>query len=467
MPRSLLIRNAAHVVTMARGPGEAGPGELGPGDILLEDDRIAGVFHVDADDRPSPGAVDEVIDASGMLALPGLVNTHHHFFQVLTRNLPVAQEARLFDWLVRHYDVWTGITGEMVSVAARAAIGELLLTGCTTTTDHHYLFPAAAPGDLIDRQVAAARALGIRFHPTRGSMEMGASRGGLPPDSLVEDAADVLADCRRLVDEVHDPSPRAMTRLALAPCAPFNVSEDLMRDTAALARKHGLRLHTHLGETVEENAYCEKTYGMRPLAYADRLGWVEEDVWLAHAVTFDDDEIRLMGERGMGISHCPSSNLRLGSGVAPVRRYLDAGVTVGLGVDGSASNDSSHLLGEVRQGLLVHRLGPDAGWLTAREVLEIATVGGARVLGRDDIGRLEPGLAADVVLIDLEQLPYAGAKADPLAAVVFNHPLRPVSTVIVNGRVVVRAGQLTHGDERALVRETDRLAAELRAATEG
>jgi cytosine/adenosine deaminase-related metal-dependent hydrolase len=461
MPRSILIRDAAHVVTMSPGAPE-----LGPGDVLIEGDRIAGVYRADADDRPSPEAVDDVVNAEGMLVLPGLVNTHHHFFQSLTRNLPMAQEARLFDWLVRHYDVWAGITGEMVDVAARVAIGELLLTGCTTTTDHHYLFPSAAPPNLIDRQVDAARELGIRFHPTRGSMEMGVSRGGLPPDALVETATAVLDDCRRLIDKVHDPAPRSMTRLALAPCAPFNVSETLMRKTAALARQHGLRLHTHLGETQDEVDYCLRTFGVRPLAYADRLGWVEDDVWLAHAVVFDDEEIALMGRRGMGIAHCPSSNLRLGSGVAPVRRYLDAGVTVGLGVDGSASNDSSNLLGELRQGLLIHRLGPDADWLTAREVMEMATVNGAKVLGRDDIGRLEPGLAADVVLIDMDQLAYAGAKGDRLAAVVFNQALRPVDMVIVNGRVVVRARELTHADERALVREADRLAGELRGAME-
>lgn len=456
MPTTL-IRNAAEILTME----PAGP-RFGPGDVLVEDARIRDVVRADASQRPSPENADTVIDATGMLVMPGLVNTHHHFFQVLTRNLPGAQDARLFDWLLHHYDIWMGYTGEMLDVAARVALGELLLTGCTTTSDHHYLFPVGAPRDLIDREVAAARELGIRFHATRGSMEMGRSRGGLPPDGLVESIEDVLDDSRRVIDAHHDPDPLAMCRVALAPCAPFNVSAALMRETASLARARGVRLHTHLGETREEITDCLTRYGCRPYAYAERLGWMEGDVWLAHAVCFDDGEIREMGRRGVAVAHCPSSNARLGSGIAPVRRLLDAGVAVGIGVDGSASNDASNLTAELHQALLVHRFGPDDTWLDAEEVMRLATTGGAHVLGRDDIGMLRPGLAADLVLVDLEQLAYAGTGADPLAAIVFSLPLRPVHTTLVQGRVVVREGRLVGADERTLVRQANRLAAELR-----
>lgn len=455
MPTTL-IRNAREILTMADGDAR-----FGPGDVVIDGARIAALVPAGATARPDPAAADTVIDASGMLVMPGLVNTHHHFFQTLTRNLPIAQEARLFDWLVRHYDVWIGYTGEMFDVAARIAVGELLLTGCTTTSDHHYLFPRGAAVDLIDREVLAARELGIRFHATRGSMEMGRAQGGLPPDGLVESLDTVLDDCRRVIDTHHDPDPLAMCRVALAPCAPFNVGEALMRETAKLARARGVRLHTHLGETREEITDCEGRYGCRPFAYAERLGWIEGDVWLAHAVCFDDEEIAALGRRGVAVAHCPSSNLRLGSGVAPVRRLLDAGVAVGIGVDGSASNDSSHLLGELHQALLVHRLGADDAWLTAHDVLRMATRGGAAVLGRDDIGELRTGAAADLALVDLEQFPYGGAMSDPVAALVFNLPLRPVHTTIVNGRVVVREGRLVLADERALVREANRLSREL------
>ena len=435
-----LIRQLDHIVPMDGHRPGGHDASIGPGDILVEDDRIAAVVPATAADRPDPAAADTVIDGTGRVAFPGLVNTHHHFFQILTRNVAPLQEAELFDWLVGHYPIWRGYSGEMVDVSSRVGLGELLLTGCTTTTDHHYLFPAGAPTDLIDREIAAAKELGIRFHPARGAMEMGASRGGLPPDDLVENVDDVIDDCRRLIDTFHDPGPRSMCRLALAPCAPFNVSEDLMRRTAALARSHGLRLHTHLGETHDEIAFCLKEFGIRPLEYAKRLGWLESDVWFAHAVTFDESEIREMGRIGVGVAHCPSSNLRLGSGVAPVRAMLEAGIPVGLGVDGSASNDSSNLLAELHQSLLAHRTGPREAWLTATDILTIATRGGARVLGRDDIGSLAAGMAADLFLVNVDQVGYAGSQSDPAAAVVFNLPLRPVDLTMVNGRIV-RSGR--------------------------
>ncbi len=435
--------------------------EFGPGDLLIEEIRIAGLFRPGDPDRPDPGRVDRVIDASGKVVFPGLVNTHHHLFQIMTRNLPQAQNERLFDWLLKHYAVWVGIGGEMIEVSAMAAIGELLLSGCTCTSDHHYLFPVNAPPDLIDRQIRAAAKLGIRFHPTRGSMEVGESRGGLPPDRLTEDAAAILDDCRRVIAAYHDPSRLSMCRVGLAPCAPFSASEALMRDTAALARRHGVRLHTHLGETLDEERYCLETYGCRPFEFARRLGWIGEDVWFAHAIHFNEAEIRFMGETGTGVAHCPASNMRLGSGIAPVREMLEAGVPVGIGVDGSASNDSSNLLGDLRLGLYVHRLRPDPRWLTAREILFAATRGGARVLGRDDIGILRPGMAADLFLVDFEQVCYVGSRTDSLAAVVFNAPLRPAHTTIVNGRIVVENGRLVAVNEADVTREGHRLSGEL------
>jgi cytosine/adenosine deaminase-related metal-dependent hydrolase len=345
-------------------------------------------------------------------------------------------------------------------------LGELLLTGCTTTTDHLYLFPRGQER-FIDAEIAAARDLGIRFHPTRGSMSRGQSQGGLPPDDVCQDEATILADSLRLIREHHDAKPRAMTRIALAPCAPFSVSDVLMRQTAEMARAHGVRLHTHLAETKDEERYCLEVYGCRPVEYLRRLSWLGDDVWLAHCVHLSPEEVALFAETGTGVAHCPSSNFRLGSGLAPVRALLDAGAPVGLGVDGSASNDTSNMLAEVRQALLAHRPGQDpARWLTAQDVLEMATRGGARCLGRDDVGSLEPGKAADVILVDTRRLSYAGAQSDPLAALVFSPFPEPVDTVIVNGRVLVEGGELRGVDVPALVERADGLSqALLRAAT--
>ena len=418
------------------------------GYVLVEDDRI-----VTAGPAPVPAGlvVDRRIDASGKVVLPGLVNTHHHLPQVLTRNVPRVQEAPLFRWLVELYEVWRHLDAPAVAAAARVGLGELLLTGCTTTTDHLYLFPQGRER-FIDAAILAARELGIRFHPTRGSMSRGKSQGGLPPDAVCQDEETILADSRRLIREYHDPSPRSMLRIALAPCAPFSVSEDLMRRTAELAREHGLRLHTHLAETKDEEVYCQQTYGCRPVEFLRRLGWLGEDVWLAHCVHLSREEIQLFGETGTGVAHCPSSNFRLGSGLAPVREMLDAGVPVGLGVDGSASNDSSNMLAEARQALLAHRPGRDPSrWLTADDVFWAATRGGARCLGRDDIGSLEPGKAADLVLVDTRRLSYAGAGSDPLAALVFSPWPEPVDTVMVNGRILVERGELVGVDVMALI----------------
>jgi cytosine/adenosine deaminase-related metal-dependent hydrolase len=431
------------------------------GYVLVEDDRVVAVG---AGAPPADFAPDRRIDARGKVVLPGLVNTHHHLPQTLTRNVRSVQEAPLFRWLTELYLVWRQAPAEAVDVAARVGLGELLLTGCTTTTDHLYLFPRGQHR-LIDLEIAAARDLGIRFQPTRGSMSRGQSQGGLPPDDTVQDEDTILADSRRLVREHHDPKPRAMTRIALAPCSPFSVTDDLMRRTAELARAEGVRLHTHLAETLDENAYCLEMYGCRPAEYLRRLGWLGGDVWLAHCVHLNDEEIALFGETGTGVAHCPSSNFRLGSGIAPVRKMLDAGVPVGLGVDGSASNDTSNMLAEARQAMLAHRLGADpSAWVTAEEALWMATRGGARCLGRDDIGSLEPGRAADLILIDQRRLSYAGAGDDPLAALVFSPWPEPVDTVMVNGRVVVEGGQLLGVDVPALVDQADRIAARMRSA---
>lgn len=449
-----LIYNARLVATMDdRGT------ELPDGYVLVDDGRID---LVGRGTLPSQVPVDVLMDARGRVILPGLVNTHHHLFQTLTRNVPAVQEAPLFRWLTELYQIWRGIDRETLDAAVRVGLGELLLTGCTTSTDHHYLFPKGQT-QLIDVAIAAARELGIRFQPTRGSMSLGAQEGGLPPDDIVQDEDTILADSKRLILEYHDPKPGAMTRIALAPCAPFSVSRDLMRRTAELAREHGVRLHTHLAETLDEEQYCRSRYGCRPVEFLRELGWLGDDVWLAHCVHLSDEEIALFGETGTAVAHCPSSNFRLGSGLSPVRKLLEAKVAVGLGVDGSASNDTSNMLAEARQALLAHRSGNDPSrWLTAREVLWMATRGGARCLGRDDIGSLEPGKAADLILVDTRRLSYAGAGSDILSAIVFSPWPEVVDYVMVNGKFVVQRGELQGVDVPKLVAKAERVAAALR-----
>ena len=445
-----LIRDARLIVTM-----DDARRRIAGGYVVVDGETIAEVGAGDPPPSVNPG---RTIDARGKVVLPGLVNTPHHLPQTLTRNVPRVQEAPLFTWLTELYEVWRGTTADAVDAAARVGLGELLLTGCTTTTDHLYLFPRGEER-LIDVEIAAARELGIRFQPTRGSMSRGRSQGGLPPDDVVQDEETILADSRRLVREHHDPRPGAMTRVALAPCSPFSVTDDLMRRTADLAREHGVRLHTHLAETLDEDAYCLEMYGCRPVEYLRRLGWLGSDVWLAHCVHISADEARLFGETGTGVAHCPSSNFRLGSGIAPVRALLAAGAPVGLGVDGSASNDSSNMMAEARQALLAHRTGTDPSrWITAEESLWMATRGGARCLGRDDIGSLAPGKAADLILIETRRLSYAGASSDLLAALVFTPFPEPAHTVMVNGRIVVEGGELVGVDVEALIDRADRIA---------
>ncbi|WP_425144896.1 8-oxoguanine deaminase [Deinococcus sp.] len=392
-----------------------------------------------------------VRDLSGHVVLPGLVNTHHHLYQTLTRCL--APDAGLFEWLRTLYPIWLKLTPEAAYDSALLGLAELALSGCTTSSDHLYLYPN---GVRLDDTTSAARDLGLRFHATRGSMSLGESQGGLPPDRAVEREDAILEDSARVIDAYHDASRFALTRIALAPCSPFSVTGDLMRESALLARARGVMLHTHLAETQDEDAYCLARFGLRPLDYADSLGWTGPDVWFAHGVYFSPADAARLGQCGCGVAHCPSSNMRLASGIAPTRKLLEAGVRVALGVDGSASNDGSHLLAEARQALLVSRVRgtPGSEALSAYDALWLATRGGAAVLGRDDIGQLAPGFAADLIAIDLDDLGYSGARHDPLSALTLCAPPR-VALNMVNGRLIVEGGRLVGLDLPALVERHD------------
>ncbi len=443
---SLLVRNAHLVVTMD-GAGT----EFRDGGVYVEENVIRAVGPT----RELPEHADVVIDAHDCIVLPGLVNTHHHFYQTLTRNLPAAQNAGLFAWLRTHYPIWARLTPEALRVSTAVAIAELMRSGCTTSVDHTYIWPN---GCRLDDQIEVARELGFRFHAGRGSMSVGESQGGLPPDSVVEDEDAILHDCRRVIETYHDPNRYAMVRVVVAPCSPFSVSPRLMRDCAELARAYGVQLHTHLAETRDEIDYCQHVYGRRPVEFAEELGWLGPDVWHAHAVHLSDAEIERFGTTRTGVAHCPTSNMRLGSGIAPLLPLLRAGARVGLGVDGSASNDSSHLLSEARQALLLHRVREDPGALSARDVLWLATRGGAAVLGRDDIGMLAPGMAADFVAFRLDTLELAGgAVHDPLASLVFCRP-PDVWLSVIDGRVRIRGGAFVDLDLERLVHEQNRLA---------
>jgi 8-oxoguanine deaminase len=414
---------------------------------------------------------DRQVDASGCIVIPGLVNCHHHLYQTLTRSIGTAEGKSLFDWLTTLYPIWGQMDAEAVYVSARLGLVELLLSGATTVADHLYLFPNGAR---LDDEIRAARELGVRFHPTRGSMSLGQSKGGLPPDSVCEDEDDILADCERVIAEFHDPEPLSMLRIGLAPCSPFSVTADLMRKTAALARRHeGVRLHTHLAETIDENRFCEEQFGMRPLPYLQSLDWTGDDVWFAHMVHPDSNEIGLLAETRSAVCHCPSSNMILASGIAPVREMCDRGVRVGLGVDGSASNDANQLLGEARQAMLLQRVGwpgfeSRADRFSAREALELATRGGAAVLGRDDIGSLEPGKAADLVAYRVDGIQHAGAGGDHVAGLLTCAPVNAWFSII-NGRMVIEQGEIIGVDLKALVKQHNEHAERLlrKAAVQG
>ena len=459
---TLLITNAEVIVTM-----DDQRRELRGGSLLVRGPRVEAIWP--AGEMPPGTAADATIDAAGHAVLPGLVNTHHHMYQSLTRAIPAAQDAELFTWLKTLYPIWAGLTPEMVQVSTQVAMAELLLSGCTTSSDHLYLYPN---GVRLDDSIEAAAQIGMRFHAARGSMSVGESAGGLPPDSLVEDEAAILADTQRLIEQHHDHGRYAMLRVVAAPCSPFSVSTGLMKDSAALARSLGTRLHTHLAENDHDVAYSRARFGMTPTEYAESVGWLGDDVWHAHCVKLDPAGIAAFAASGTGVAHCPCSNMRLASGIAPVRRMLNAGVPVGLGVDGSASNDGAHLLGEARTAMLLARVGKalepfgcDTGpaEMTARAMLEVATRGGARVLGRDDIGHLAPGMAADLALFDLRTLGFAGgAVHDPVAALLLCAPAQAAYT-IVNGRVVVRQGQLATVELGPLLERHNRLALQLAA----
>ena len=452
---TLLVRNARLLVTM-----NAGRREIEDGAVFVRDHVIEAV----GPSAELPQAADEVIAARDQIVIPGLVNTHHHMYQTLTRVIGPAQNCELFKWLQTLYPIWACLTPEMVQVSTQTAMAELLLSGCTTSSDHLYLYPN---GITLEHSIEAAQQIGMRFHAARGAMSVGQSQGGLPPDSVVEREAAILKESQRLIERWHDRERFAMLRIVVAPCSPFSVSRELMRDAAVLAREHGVSLHTHLAENDNDIAYTREKFDCTPAKYAEALGWVGPDVWHAHCVKLDAAGIALFARTGTGVAHCPGSNMRLASGIAPLRAMRDAGVPVSIAVDGSASNDSGQMLGEARLALLLQRVahgpvkGPSA--LTAREVLEIATLGGARVLNRDDIGALAPGMAADIVTVPLDEIGLAGAHHDPLAALFFCHVPR-VKHSIVHGRVVVRDAQITTLELPRLIARHNALARELAQA---
>lgn len=464
---TLLATNITHLATF-----DDARRELRDGAILVRDGVIEGVGAVAEFEGVR---ADRVLDLAGHVAMPGLVNTHHHMYQNLTRVM--AQDAELFEWLTTLYPVWERLDDEAIEVSAAVAMAELMMSGCTTSSDHLYILPNDCT---VDAEIRAAQRMGLRFHAARGAMSRGKSQGGLPPDSCVEDEAAILKDCERLIHRYHDPGRHAMLRIALAPCSPFSVTPGLMREAAQLARAHpGVTLHAHLAEDLDEETYCGRMYGMRPAAFAESVGWLGPDVWFAHAIFLDDAEIALFAQTGTGMAHCPSANMRCGQGIAKVRQMLDAGVRCGLGVDGSASNDTSNMFLEARLAQMLQRIAPRRygseapggrggfggapGALSAREALEMATRGGAAVLGRDDIGQIAPGMSADFIAVKLDQLGLSGAQRDPLAALVMCGPFR-VDHAVIAGRPVIAGGAFVDQDIPALLRDHAAIVSRLYAA---
>lgn len=456
---TLLVRNATLLATF-----DDQNREIPGGGLFIRDGFIEQVSST----AELPEAADEILDLTNHLILPGLINTHHHFYQTLTRAIPAAQDANLFNWLVTLYPIWARMQPEDIYTSTITALAELALSGCTTASDHLYIFPN---GSRLDDQIQAGLDIGLRLHASRGSMSRGESQGGLPPDSVVEDEDFILKDSQRLIEKYHDPKPGAMTQIVLAPCSPFSITGELMKESAALAREYGVHLHTHLAETQDEKQFCLELFGHRPVAYMESVDWIGSDVWFAHSVYVNDDEIKLYAKTGCGVAHCPSSNMRLASGIAPILQMLSSGVKVGLAVDGSASNDGSHMLGEARQAMLLSRLGAGLAGaslstegapplMTARQALRVATRGGAAVLGRDDVGSLEAGKCADFFAVNLKQLDYAGALHDPLAALVFCAPVKADYTV-VGGKFVVKEGNLVNIDLPVHIEKHNQRAARL------
>jgi 8-oxoguanine deaminase len=445
---SLLIKNAL-IVTM-----DDRLREIPGGGLFIRDGFIEKVGPT----TELPNNADEVLDLKDHIVFPGLINTHHHFYQTLTRAVPAAQEANLFNWLKTLYPIWARMTADDIFISTQTALAELALSGCTTASDHLYLFPN---GSRLDDEISAAQEIGLRLQASRGSMSLGESKGGLPPDSVVDDENAILKDSLRLIQKYHDPEPGAKVQIVLAPCSPFSVTSDLMKQSAKLAREYGVHLHTHLAETEDEEQFCLNKFGHRPVGYMQEVEWMGEDVWFAHAVWVNDEEIQAFARHRCGVAHCPTSNMRLASGIAPLKKYLTAGVNVGLGVDGSASNDGSHLLAEVRQAMLLSRIKEGiTGFslsndntrklMTARQALYLGTRGGAAVLGRHDIGSLEGGKCADFFAIDLNRIEFAGALHDPVSAVVFCQPVC-VDYTAVGGKLVVKNGQFLPIDHHKLI----------------
>ncbi len=456
---TLLVKNIAVLVTM-----DDQRRELHDTNLYIKDGFITAIGKL----QDLPDTADETLDLSGHIVLPGFVNTHHHFYQTLTRAVPKAQDANLFHWLKTLYPIWARLTPEDIRTSTKTALAELALSGCTTASDHLYLFPN---GSRLDDEIQAAGEVGLRLHASRGSMSLGESKGGLPPDSVVDTEEHILNDSRRLIETYHNPNPGSMVQIVLAPCSPFSVTGELMQQSAVMAREYGVQLHTHLAETKDEEDFCLEMFGHRPVGYMQEVDWIGDDVWFAHSVHVNQEEMQLYSHTGCGVAHCPSSNMRLASGIAPITKMRSMGIKVGIGVDGSASNDSSHMIGEARQAMLLSRVGAglegasrsdeDAPPLmSARQAIELATRGGAAVLGRDDIGSLAVGKCADLVAINLNKLGYAGALHDPVAATLFCAP-QNVDVNIVGGKIVVKDGQLTRLDTPALVQEHNRAAKRL------
>ena len=443
MKGTLLVKNVKHLVTC-----DANDRLLDGVDVFVRDGVIESIGHVEE-------TAEDVIDASHMVMYPGLINTHHHLYQTFSRNLPQVQNMELFPWLKTLYEIWKRVDEDVVYYSSLTGMGELLKTGCTTCLDHHYVFPKGAGGDLMGAQFEAARALGMRFHATRGSMDLSVKDGGLPPDSVVQTVDEILCDSELAVKKYHDGSRYSMGQVALAPCSPFSVTGELLRESAVLARKLGVRLHTHLAETKDEEQFTLSHFGMRPLADMESLGWTGPDVWYAHGIHFNDQELQLLARTQTGVAHCPVSNMKLASGVALIPRMLELDVPMGLAVDGSASNDGSNLLEEMRVAYLLHRLNWSRKAPSGYEILKLATRGSARILGRDELGQISPGMAADFFLVDFARIEMVGAQFDPASALCTVGLKGSVDYTVVNGRIAVRDGRLVNVDEDRIVEKAN------------
>jgi cytosine/adenosine deaminase-related metal-dependent hydrolase len=446
---SILLKNCFYIFLSADEESRRGD------DILIRENRIADIGSNIAE------AADRVIDCATCVVVPGFVNTHHHFYQTLTRNLPAVQNVELFEWLAYLYEIWKHLDEEAVYYSSMLAIGELLKTGCTTSTDHHYVYPQNLSGDLIAAQFKAAANLGMRLSPTRGSMSLSKKDGGLPPDSVVQTEDEILEDCERVIQKYHDEKELAMRKIILAPCSPFSVTKELMKETVKLARKYSVRLHTHLAETGDENEFCLEIYGCRPLKLMEECGFIGTDVSYAHGIHFNDRELELLADSGTHIAHCPTSNMRLGSGICRVKEMLSLGINVALAVDGSASNDSSDMLGEIRNALLLQRIHYGAAAISTLDVMKMGTENGARLLGFEKVGKIREGWAADLAIFNVGKLEYSGSLADPLAAIIFSGYNHGAEYTIVNGKIAVEQGKLTGFNEIELMNKCNEISENL------